>query len=182
MLIEDDVYSELYFGREKPLPAKAWDRDDTVLHCSSFSKCLVPGFRIGWVAGGSHARQIQRLQLMSTLSTSSPMQLALVDYLSTRRYDAHLRRLRRQLAERKQQAWQTLLRHLPAEVKFTITIAVIFFGWSYLSSLMPVNLAPKRLNTLSVSRRGKCFQRPAPGRVSFVLTPHGIGENGKNRP
>lgn len=24
MLIEDDVYSELYFGREKPLPAKAW--------------------------------------------------------------------------------------------------------------------------------------------------------------
>jgi DNA-binding transcriptional MocR family regulator len=25
MLIEDDVYSELYYGREKPLPAKAWD-------------------------------------------------------------------------------------------------------------------------------------------------------------
>ncbi|CAM8384996.1 TPA: PLP-dependent aminotransferase family protein [Citrobacter freundii] len=117
MLIEDDVYSELYFGREKPLPAKAWDRADSVLHCSSFSKCLVPGFRIGWVAAGKHARRIQRLQLMSTLSTSSPMQLALVDYLSTRRYDAHLRRLRRQLAERKQQAWQTLLRHLPAEVK-----------------------------------------------------------------
>ena len=117
ILIEDDVYSELYFGREKPLPAKAWDRADSVLHCSSFSKCLVPGFRIGWVAAGKHARRIQRLQLMSTLSTSSPMQLALVDYLSTRRYDAHLRRLRRQLAERKQQAWQTLLRHLPAEVK-----------------------------------------------------------------
>lgn len=117
MLIEDDVYSELYFGREKPLPAKAWDRRDSVLHCSSFSKCLVPGFRIGWVAAGRHARRIQRLQLMSTLSTSSPMQLALVDYLATRRYDAHLRRLRRQLAERKQQAWQTLLRHLPPEVK-----------------------------------------------------------------
>ncbi|MGG7250769.1 PLP-dependent aminotransferase family protein, partial [Escherichia coli] len=75
-LIEDDVYSELYFGREKPLPAKAWDRHDGVLHCSSFSKCLVPGFRIGWVAAGKHARKIQRLQLMSTLSTSSPMQLA----------------------------------------------------------------------------------------------------------
>lgn len=116
-LIEDDVYSELYFGREKPLPAKAWDRHDGVLHCSSFSKCLVPGFRIGWVAAGKHARKIQRLQLMSTLSTSSPMQLALVDYLSTRRYDAHLRRLRRQLAERKQRAWQALLRYLPAELK-----------------------------------------------------------------
>ncbi|MDU7306780.1 MAG: PLP-dependent aminotransferase family protein [Escherichia coli] len=78
---------------------------------------VLPGFRIGWVAAGKHARKIQRLQLMSTLSTSSPMQLALVDYLSTRRYDAHLRRLRRQLAERKQRAWQALLRYLPAEVK-----------------------------------------------------------------
>ncbi len=86
------------------------------LHCSSFSKCLVPGFRIGWVAAGKQARRIQQLQLMSTLSTSSPMQLATVDYLSTKRYDAHLRRLRRQLAERKQQAWQALLRHLPPEV------------------------------------------------------------------
>jgi DNA-binding transcriptional MocR family regulator len=116
-LIEDDVYSELYFGREKPLPAKAWDTQDMTLHCSSFSKCLVAGFRIGWVAAGKHARRIQQLQLMSTLSTSSPMQLALVDYLATKRYDAHLRRLRRTLAERKQLAWQSLLRHMPAGVK-----------------------------------------------------------------
>ena len=69
------------------------------------------------MAAGKHARRIQQLQLMSTLSTSSPMQLALVDYLSTKRYDAHLRRLRRTLAERKQQARQALLRHLPTEVK-----------------------------------------------------------------
>ncbi|HBZ0660872.1 TPA: PLP-dependent aminotransferase family protein [Klebsiella pneumoniae] len=67
MLIEDDVYSELYFGREKPLPAKFWDRQEMTLHCSSFSKCLVPGFRIGWVAAGKQARRIQQLQLMSTL-------------------------------------------------------------------------------------------------------------------
>ncbi|ARO94690.1 Transcriptional regulator, GntR family domain / Aspartate aminotransferase [Salmonella enterica] len=48
-LIEDDVYSELYFGREKPLPAKAWDRD---IPCFLFvfSKCLVPGF--AWLGCG----------------------------------------------------------------------------------------------------------------------------------
>lgn len=116
-LIEDDVYSELYYGRERPLPARAYDTHGMTLHCSSFSKCLVAGFRIGWVAAGKHARRIQQLQLMSTLSTSSPMQLALVDFLATRRYDTHLRRLRRQLAERKQQAWQTLSELFPHEVK-----------------------------------------------------------------
>lgn len=116
-LIEDDVYSELYAGREKPLPARAWDDGTSVLHCASFSKCLVAGFRIGWVAAGAFARRIQQLQMMSTLSTSSPMQLALVDYLATRRYDSHLRRLRRTLAERKQQALHALYRHFPEPVR-----------------------------------------------------------------
>jgi DNA-binding transcriptional MocR family regulator len=117
VLIEDDVYSELYYGRERPLPARAYDQQGITLHCSSFSKCLVAGFRIGWVAAGKHARRIQQLQLMSTLSTSSPMQLALVDYLATKRYDTYLRKLRRTLAERKQQTWQALHQHFPSEVK-----------------------------------------------------------------
>ncbi|MCX8957887.1 aminotransferase-like domain-containing protein [Erwinia psidii] len=117
MMIEDDVYSELYFGQEKPLPAKAFDRDDRVLHCSSFSKNLVAGFRVGWVAAGRHAQRIQRLQLMSTLSTSAPMQLALANYLTTRRYDSHLRRLRQQLEQRKDQALHALKRHLPADAR-----------------------------------------------------------------
>ena len=37
-------------GTTRPLPAKAFDEAGLVLHCSSFSKCLAPGYRIGWVA------------------------------------------------------------------------------------------------------------------------------------
>ncbi len=55
-LIEDDVYGELYFGNRCPLPAKAFDTEGLVMHCSSFSKTLAPGFRIGWVAPGATAR------------------------------------------------------------------------------------------------------------------------------
>ncbi|MFH8135413.1 PLP-dependent aminotransferase family protein [Pantoea osteomyelitidis] len=113
-LIEDDVYSELWFGEEKPLPAKAFDRDGNVFHCGSFSKNLVAGFRVGWVAAGRHAQRVQRLQLMSTISTSAPMQLAIADFLATRRYDAHLKRLRQTLERRKQLARQALRRALPA--------------------------------------------------------------------
>ncbi|MEM6161516.1 PLP-dependent aminotransferase family protein [Erwinia sp. P6884] len=112
-LIEDDVYSELYFGGDKPLPAKAFERQGSVLHCSSFSKNLVAGFRVGWVAAGKHAQRIQRLQLMSTLATSAPMQLAIANYLRTRSYDTHLRRLRQALELRKNQARLSLRRHLP---------------------------------------------------------------------
>lgn len=116
VLIEDDVYGELYRGEIKPLPAKAWDTAGQVLHCASFSKCLVAGFRIGWVAAGRYARDIQQIQFMSTLSASSPMQLAVVEYLATQRYDAHLRRLRQTLNQRKQHAREVLAATLPGSV------------------------------------------------------------------
>ena len=112
-LIEDDVYAELWAGDEPPHPAKYWDRQGNVLHCGSFSKCLVAGFRVGWVAAGQHAQRIQRLQLMSTLSTSAPMQLALADFLATRRYDTHLKKLRQTLAQRKAWVHQALRGSLP---------------------------------------------------------------------
>lgn len=116
-LIEDDVYGELYFSAERPLPAKALDSGGQILHCSSFSKCLAPGFRVGWVAAGRYAQQIQRLQLMSTVSTSVPTQMALADYLLHGGYDTHLRRLRRLLAQRQSAMRQAIAHHFPPTVK-----------------------------------------------------------------
>ncbi len=118
-LIEDDVYGELYFGQEAPLPAKAYDSHSLVLHCASFSKCLSPGFRVGWVAAGAQAEKIQRLQLMSTLSASIPTQLALNEYLRTGGFDAHLRRLRKTLEQRQHQMLQAIQYYLPDTVKVT---------------------------------------------------------------
>src|SRR5690606_34434819 len=69
-LVEDDVYAELYFGRERPVPAKAFDREGLVMHCSSFSKSLAPGHRIGWVAGGRFTARIARHKLTTTLNTN----------------------------------------------------------------------------------------------------------------
>jgi DNA-binding transcriptional MocR family regulator len=66
-LIEDDVYAELYFGR-RPKPAKAFDRSGLVLHCSSFSKCLAPGYRIGWVAAGRFATALDILRTAASLA------------------------------------------------------------------------------------------------------------------
>ena len=112
-LVEDDVYAELYFGRERPRPIKCWDARGESLLCGSFSKCLAPGFRVGWVVAGAHAERIQRLQLISTLSTNVPSQLALADMLRQGGVDAHFRRLRHTLAQRQQQMRAALLRLFP---------------------------------------------------------------------
>lgn len=98
-MIEDDVYSELYFADKRPLPAKAFDREGLVLHCSSFSKCLAPGYRIGWAAPGKFARGVARLKVTTSLGTSAPSQLGLARYLEQGGFDKHLRKLRQTLAQ-----------------------------------------------------------------------------------
>jgi len=118
-LIEDDVYGELYFGAARPRPAKAYDRDGMVMHCSSFSKCLAPGYRVGWVAAGRYARQIQRLKLMTTLSAAVPSQEAIAEYLTHGGYDRHLRHLRHTLEVQQALARQAIARHFPAGTRVT---------------------------------------------------------------
>ncbi len=118
-LIEDDVYSELYFSDTKPKSIKTYDDQGLVLHCSSFSKCLAPGFRVGWVAAGRYARQVEQLQLMSTLSAAVPNQLAFAQYILHGGYDRHLRSLRRQLEIRQRQMIYAIEQSFPRETKIT---------------------------------------------------------------
>lgn len=118
-LIEDDVYEELHFDADKPRPAKAWDRAGLVLHCSSFSKSLAPGYRVGWAAPGRYARAVARLKIMTTLSAGVPAQAAIADYLPHGGYDRHLRGLRRALAERCERMTDAVRRHFPAATRIT---------------------------------------------------------------
>ncbi len=83
------------------------------MHCSSFNKCLAPGYCVGWVAGGRFAREIARQKTMTTLMTSMPGQLGLAHYLQGRQYERHLRQLRATLAARCRQMSDAVSRHFP---------------------------------------------------------------------
>lgn len=118
-LIEDDVYGELYFGEQRVPPAKCYDQEGLVLHCSSFSKSLAPGYRVGWVAAGRYARAVARQKLSTTLATSAPAQLGLARYLGSGGYDRHLRKLRETLAAQYRAMAQTVARHFPEGTEAT---------------------------------------------------------------
>lgn len=118
-LIEDDVYAELHYADKRALPAKAFDRDGLVMHCSSFSKSLAPGYRIGWVAAGRYAQEIARRKLTSTLNTNVPTQIALARYLERGGFDRHLRRLRKTLAAQQEQYIAAIARVFPKGTRVT---------------------------------------------------------------
>lgn len=118
-LIEDDVYNELYFGEKRPASAKSFDTEGLVMHCSSFSKSLAPGYRIGWTAPGRYVKAVARHKLMTTLSTAPPTQLAIAAYLEKGGYDKHLRKLRHTLADQQATFIQALGHYFPDGTRAT---------------------------------------------------------------
>ncbi|MEW6408769.1 MAG: PLP-dependent aminotransferase family protein [Nitrospirota bacterium] len=94
-LIEDDIYGDISFSYQRPKTAKAFDRKEIVLLCSSFSKTIAPGYRVGWMVPGKFKNEIERLKSVSNIATATPIQLAIADFLADGGYDHHLRKIRR---------------------------------------------------------------------------------------
>jgi DNA-binding transcriptional MocR family regulator len=112
-LIEDDIYGDIYFGKERPVPFMALDRHDNTIYCSSFSKTIAPGYRIGWVASGRYMARLLENKFAMTLCGPGLPQAALADFLSSGGYDSHLRRIRRTFEDNLHQMIRTLERVFP---------------------------------------------------------------------
>lgn len=96
-LIEDDIYGELYFGKSRPHTCKSFDQKGLVMLCSSVSKTLAPGYRVGWCIPGRYKEKVLNLKLMHTVSSASPTQAAVGHFFETGRFDLHMRKLRKAL-------------------------------------------------------------------------------------
>jgi len=118
-LIEDDVYGDLAFGSSRPTAVKAYDEKGLVLYCSSFSKTLAPGYRVGWIVPGRHQRKIQQLKALFNIATASPTQLAIAEFLTTGGYDHHLRTIRRIYSRQAEKVRDAVSRYFPLGTRVT---------------------------------------------------------------
>lgn len=108
-VIEDDIYGDLAFARQRPRPLKVWDKSGNVMLCSSFTKNIAPGFRVGWVAAGRWQEAITHLKFTNTVSTPMVFQAAIAKFMEEGGYDHHMRHLR--------EAFQTQIRHVRESVE-----------------------------------------------------------------
>jgi DNA-binding transcriptional MocR family regulator len=118
-LIEDDIYGDLPLDGPRPKVCKAFDKHDLVLLCSSFSKTLAPGFRVGWCAPGKFRDDVIKLKLYSTLATATVPQMAIAEYLATGGYEHHLRKVRKAYGENIERMSRLVTEHFPAGTKLT---------------------------------------------------------------
>ncbi|RMZ60134.1 PLP-dependent aminotransferase family protein [Chryseobacterium nematophagum] len=118
-LIEDDVYGDLYFGTNRPKCCKSFDTEGNVLYCSSISKTLAPGYRVGWIAPGKYKDKILKLKLLHSTSSISIVNEAVANFLKFGRYEKHLFQLRKALQDNCQNYIKTIAEFFPEGTKTT---------------------------------------------------------------
>lgn len=112
-LIEDDLIGDLSYSQHRPAVAKNYDRKGLVLLCSSFSKTLAPGYRVGWIAPGRFQDEVERQKALANVATAMPTQLAIAEFLANGGYDHHLRTVRRVYARQASLMADAVGRHFP---------------------------------------------------------------------
>ncbi len=119
-IIEDNPYGDLYYDQDVPLSYKALDREDRVIYLGSYSKILIPGIRIGWLAGpGPIVEKISMAKQTADLCSSSLGQ-QLVYRLSRKGYvDKHIFYLRRLYRDKRDAMLSAMDRYFPAGIEYS---------------------------------------------------------------
>jgi DNA-binding transcriptional MocR family regulator len=139
LIVEDDPYGDLYFGKEPP-PASilAMSKDvpgsrEWIAHCGTLSKVLSPGLRVGWlVAQPELLAKATMCKQFSDAHTSTFSQATAAQYLKAGRMPATLANVRKVYAERARAMGESLKRELGDAIEFTQPQGGLFF-WARLT-------------------------------------------------
>lgn len=158
-LIEDDLYGDIYFGKVRPKPCKFFDQKGLVIWCSSVSKTLAPGYRVGWIAPGIFKEAVIRQKHIHQISTPTLNQEAVANFMENDRYENHLRKLRYELHSNSVHLLNAIEKYFPDDTK-VITPQGGFMTWIELNKKVDteklyykamqykISIAPGRMFTL----------------------------------
>ena len=112
LILEDNPYGLLYFNQ--PVPDALRSMDDNVVYLGSFSKILVPGFRVGYVLAPPAIRDKLVLANESAiLCPTSFGQMMISEYLATADWQGQIDTFRGVYRERKDAALAAMNEFLP---------------------------------------------------------------------
>jgi DNA-binding transcriptional MocR family regulator len=118
-IIEDDIYGDLSYVAPRPPSIKSFDTEGRVLLCSSFSKTLAPGLRVGWVAPGRYVNQVLHMKYVVTASTSTLPQMGIAEFIAQGGYERHLRKMRIQYEKSRDVMISWIEKYFPEQTRIS---------------------------------------------------------------
>ncbi len=166
-ILEDDFVGDLrYEGRAQPA-LKSLDPGGQVIYVSTFSKMLMPGIRVGFLAtDGPVYDSLLNFKRLSDVATSNLIQRGLEAYVTVGRYQAYLRKSIQIFRKRRDAMVEAIEKYLPEGVKYEPPQGGLFL-WLRL----PEGMSADELLSLAVEE-GVSF---APGSHFFLEEGAGRG-------
>lgn len=120
LIIEDNAYEPLSFGVTPP-PIKAFDTTDRVIYVGTFSKTLMLGLRVGYMAvTGEQNSALSERKLLHDFHISNASQAIVKEYLVSGHYRRRLKRICKVHREHRDHMLTLLARYLPPTVSWTV--------------------------------------------------------------
>ncbi len=120
VILEDNPYGELRFAGEDVPTYKSFDTEGLVVYCSSFSKILSAGMRIGFVTGPKEiiSKMVVAKQV-EDVHTNIMFQMICHKYMTEHDLDGHIEKIRALYRQKCNLMLTELDKNLPKCVKFT---------------------------------------------------------------
>ena len=120
MILEDNPYGELRFAGEEIPTIKSFDTEGLVIYCSSFSKILSAGMRVGFVVAPEEvAAKMVVAKQSEDVHTNQFFQMLCYKFMTECDLDAHISMIRRVYGRKCRLMLECLEKELPASVTFT---------------------------------------------------------------
>ena len=143
-IIEDNPYGELRFAGTDIPTIKSFDDEGLVIYCSTFSKILSAGMRVGFVIAPEEiiskmviAKQVEDVQ------TNQFFQMLCYRYMTECDIDGHVADIRKIYRHKAGLMIESLEKYLPKEIEFTRPEGGLFL-WCTLPEKVDMNAFVKR--------------------------------------
>lgn len=164
-LIEDDPYGDLRYTGKSKSSFKQIIPDKTIM-LGSFSKTVVPGFRLGWIVAPNEIyEKLLIAKQASDLHTNQFAQCVLAEYLAMGKFEAHVARIKEVYNNQREAMIRGIKKHFPQGVHYTLPE-----GGMFLWVTLPHDISSMKLFNIAIENK-----------VAFVPGhPFYIGKNETN--
>jgi GntR family transcriptional regulator/MocR family aminotransferase len=170
-LVEDDWGGDLRLEGEELPTLHALDGGRHVIYVGTFSRKLMPGLRVGWIAAPQPVLdRLIELKRLEDCGTSPILQSSLHTFLRDQGLETHLERVRPAYRTRRDAMLRALGRHFPEEARWTTPLGGMFVWVNLPSSFDGQELFVAAQQKGVSYSRGELFHSDGSGRNCFRLT------------